>query len=35
MMRVRGAQSRSRYAEGFVCEKATLTLNTDHPTAGS
>jgi LmbE family N-acetylglucosaminyl deacetylase len=35
MMRVRGAQSRSRYAEGFVCEKATMTLNTDHPTAGS
>jgi LmbE family N-acetylglucosaminyl deacetylase len=26
LMRVRGAQCRSRYAEAFVCEKATLNL---------
>ena len=26
LMRVRGAQCRSRYAEAFLCEKATLNL---------
>jgi LmbE family N-acetylglucosaminyl deacetylase len=28
LMRIRGAQCRSRYAEAFVCEKATLDLGT-------
>lgn len=31
LMRVRGAQSRSRYAEAFLCEKATLALTADRP----
>jgi LmbE family N-acetylglucosaminyl deacetylase len=31
MMRLRGAQCRSRYAEAFVCEKATLALSAREP----
>ncbi|MCT7660154.1 PIG-L deacetylase family protein [Mycobacterium deserti] len=35
IMRVRGAQCRSRYAEAFICEKATLALRAGDPTARS